>query len=188
MDKSKPELSSCDLWTAGSAAGGRRPAGAGIRPGVLLALCGWAMALCLAFLFVFPVGAAPSAVSPGPEEDDVLYHLKRCQRSMAYLEDADCAALFRPPQGIIPSSAFTREIRPKGYVKGLYITYYGLASSDHRTRVQSLLEETELNAIVMDIKGDRAMIPYSSTVQLAADIGASPRPVIEDWPTWMAWF
>jgi hypothetical protein len=49
-----------------------------------------------------------------------------------------------------------------------------------RTHVQELLETTELNAIVMDVKGDRGMIPYSSTVQLAADIGASPRPMIAD--------
>ncbi|MBE7553800.1 MAG: polysaccharide deacetylase family protein [Anaerolineales bacterium] len=94
-----------------------------------------------------------------------------------------------------PSSAvltgtlpFTTEIRPTGYVKGLYITYYGLGSETHRTRVQELLENTELNAIVMDVKGDFGWLPYSSTVQTALDIGAGNRPMIQDWAAWMQWF
>ena len=81
----------------------------------------------------------------------------------------------------------TLEMRPTGYVKGLYTTYYGLGSEKLRTHVQTLIEETELNALVMDIKGDRGMIPYSSTVQMAVDIGANPRPMIKDWDGWMSW-
>ncbi len=89
---------------------------------------------------------------------------------------------------LAPTLPYTVEVRPNGYIKGLYTTYYGLGSEILRTHVQQLLEDSELNAIVMDVKGDRGMIPYSSTVQLAADIGASPRPMIQDWDAWMHWF
>lgn len=83
---------------------------------------------------------------------------------------------------------YTTQIRDTGYIKGLYITYYGLASSQHRDRAKYLLENTELNALVMDIKGDLGYIPYTTTVQVAHDIGAARRPVIKNWPGWMRWF
>ena len=83
---------------------------------------------------------------------------------------------------------FTTEIRSSGYIKGLYITYYGLGWEPHRTRPQELLETTELNAIVMDVKGDFGWLPYTSTVQMALDIGAGNRPMINDWVAWMQWF
>ncbi len=87
-----------------------------------------------------------------------------------------------------PPSSLVLKTRPTGYIKGLYITYYGLGSATHRAHIQYLLERTELNAIVMDVKGDRGFIPYASNVQLAIDIGASRRPMIEDWAAWMEWF
>ncbi len=82
---------------------------------------------------------------------------------------------------------FTNELRPTDYIKGLYITYYGLGSEAHRANAQWLLENTELNAIVMDVKGDFGWLPYTSTVQMALDIGAGNRPMIQDWAAWMQW-
>ena len=87
---------------------------------------------------------------------------------------------------IVPSR--TIEMGATGYHKGLYITYYGLGSSVLRQHVQTLLETTELNAIVMDVKGDRGFIPYTTTVQLAVDMGANQQVMIKDWSSWMAWF
>jgi peptidoglycan/xylan/chitin deacetylase (PgdA/CDA1 family) len=48
-----------------------------------------------------------------------------------------------------------------------------------------LLENTELNALVMDIKGDRGYVPYTTAVPLVAEIGAARRPMINDWDAWM---
>jgi hypothetical protein len=89
---------------------------------------------------------------------------------------------------LTPTHPYTLESRTTGYIKGLYITYYGMGSETHRTRAQELLENTELNAIVMDVKGDFGVLPYSSTVQTALDIGAGNVPMIKDWPAWMDWF
>ena len=80
------------------------------------------------------------------------------------------------------------EVGSTDYHKGLYITYYALGSTRFRSHVQSLLETTELNAIVMDVKGDRGLIPYTTTVQLAIDMGQNEQVMLKDWAAWMAWF
>jgi hypothetical protein len=43
-----------------------------------------------------------------------------------------------------------------------------------------LIEETELNALVIDVKGDRGMIPYRSSIPLAAEIGAQKIITVRD--------
>jgi hypothetical protein len=43
-----------------------------------------------------------------------------------------------------------------------------------------LIDETELNALVIDVKGDRGMIPYRSSVALAAEIGAQKIITVRD--------
>jgi hypothetical protein len=55
--------------------------------------------------------------------------------------------------------------------KGLYLSFYGIGYRGIRDPALKLLQETELNALVIDVKGDRGMIPYKSTVSLAAEVG-----------------
>ena len=159
------------------------------RPWRVISLIGllWILGLMLPTL---PVLADQPLPPPSPEDDELLRHLKHCQLAQAQRTDETCYALTHGPvtTNLTFTLPFTSEIRPTGYIKGLYITYYGLGSPTHRGHVQHMLESTELNAIVMDIKGDRGYIPYTSSVQLAVDIGASRRPMIEDWPAWMQWF
>lgn len=141
-------------------------------------------------LSILPALADEPALPPSPEEDELLFHLKYCQSAQSRRADEFCSALNERSAAITPTAtrSYPAKIRPTGYIKGLYITYYGLGSASHRAHVQSLLESTELNAIVMDVKGDRGFIPYTSTVQLAVDIGASRRPMVKDWADWMGWF
>jgi peptidoglycan/xylan/chitin deacetylase (PgdA/CDA1 family) len=102
--------------------------------------------------------------------------------------DHKLTAVGGQPSAVITGTLpFTHELRPTDYIKGLYITYYGLGSEAHRANAQWLLENTELNAIVMDVKGDFGWLPYTSTVQTALDIGAGNRPMIQDWAAWMQW-
>ena len=56
------------------------------------------------------------------------------------------------------------------------------------TRVKDLLETTELNAIVMDVKGDRGYIVYPTQVALAKQIGADGMVMVKNWPEFMKWF
>jgi hypothetical protein len=55
--------------------------------------------------------------------------------------------------------------------KGLYLSFYGIGYRGIRESALKLIEETELNALVIDVKGDRGMIPYKSAVPLAAEVG-----------------
>jgi hypothetical protein len=71
--------------------------------------------------------------------------------------------------------------------KSLYLTFYGIGDEGLRGHVVELAETTEVNAIVIDIKGDRGWISYRSSVPMVAEIGAqqditipNPRELLAD--------
>jgi hypothetical protein len=55
--------------------------------------------------------------------------------------------------------------------KGLYLSFFGIGYRGIRESALKLIQETELNALVIDVKGDRGMIPYKSAIPLATEIG-----------------
>jgi hypothetical protein len=56
--------------------------------------------------------------------------------------------------------------------KALYLSFYGIGDRGLRESATRLIEETELNTLVIDVKGDKGMIPYKSSIPLAAEVGA----------------
>lgn len=64
--------------------------------------------------------------------------------------------------------------------KALYLSFFGVGDSGLRGAALQLLEETELNALVIDVKGDRGMIPYKSEVPLAASVRAERVTTVAD--------
>ena len=64
--------------------------------------------------------------------------------------------------------------------KGLYLSFYGIGDRKLREDALDLLRETELNTLVIDIKGDRGMIPYRSSIPLATEIGAQRITTVKD--------
>jgi hypothetical protein len=56
--------------------------------------------------------------------------------------------------------------------KGLYLTVYGIGAPFLRDPALDVIEKSKLNALVIDVKGDRGLIPYPSAVPMAAKIGA----------------
>ncbi len=56
--------------------------------------------------------------------------------------------------------------------KGLYLSFWGIGSQVLRQRALDLIDSTELNALVIDVKSDRGWIPYPSRVALAEKVGA----------------
>jgi hypothetical protein len=74
-----------------------------------------------------------------------------------------------------------------GYIKGLYISYSALGSEKFREHVKQLLETTELNAIVMDFKGDRGYLTFPTHVAMAKEIGADRGVTLEDPSELMQW-
>ena len=71
-------------------------------------------------------------------------------------------------------------------VKAAYLTYYGVMDRTIRTRVLDLVAKTELNAVVIDVKGDRGWLLYRSDVPMVAQIGAQGPAVWKDFDTFLA--
>jgi hypothetical protein len=67
-----------------------------------------------------------------------------------------------------------KDIRLNPFItKGIYLTFYGVGDREIRSRILALIERTELNAAIIDVKGDRGMIPYPTQVPLALEAGAN---------------
>lgn len=64
--------------------------------------------------------------------------------------------------------------------KALYLTFYGIGCRSLREPALKLIEETELNALVIDVKGDRGMITFKSSIPLASQIGAQKLIIVKD--------
>jgi len=64
--------------------------------------------------------------------------------------------------------------------KALYLSFFGIGDRTLRQAAFKLIEETELNALVIDVKGDRGLIPYKSSVPLASEVGAQRIITIKD--------
>jgi hypothetical protein len=64
--------------------------------------------------------------------------------------------------------------------KALYLSFYGIGDRTLRESALKLIEETELNALVIDVKGDRGMIPYKSSIPLASEVGAQKIITVRD--------
>jgi hypothetical protein len=65
-------------------------------------------------------------------------------------------------------------------VKAAYLTYFGVGDKGIRGRVSDLLTRTELNAVVIDVKGDRGWIPYRTEVPMALTVGAQGPVMLRD--------
>ena len=64
--------------------------------------------------------------------------------------------------------------------KALYMTYYGIGDRGLRNSALKLIEETELNALVIDVKGDRGVVTYKTEVPFANQIGAQKLIIVKD--------
>lgn len=65
-------------------------------------------------------------------------------------------------------------------VRATYMTYFAIGGEDYRQDMYRLLDTTEVNAVVIDVKGDYGLLSYHSQVPLAEQIGANSAPTIDD--------
>jgi hypothetical protein len=84
----------------------------------------------------------------------------------------------------LPASAFATGRRDLALTafqpKALYLSFYGIGSAKLRESALGLIDTTQLNAIVVDVKSDRGMIPYRSSVALTEEVGAERITTIPD--------
>jgi hypothetical protein len=71
-------------------------------------------------------------------------------------------------------------------IKAAYLTYFGFGDRGIRNRVLDLVDRTELNAVVIDVKGDRGWILYQTKVDQALAIGAQGPSTLRDFDSMMA--
>jgi hypothetical protein len=64
--------------------------------------------------------------------------------------------------------------------RALYLSFYGAGSRALREAALSLIGSTELNALVIDVKGDRGMVSIRSSAPLAAEVGAQKLITVKD--------
>ena len=83
----------------------------------------------------------------------------------------------------VPSHIFTANVELKltpFSPKALYLTYFGIGDRGLRGNALKLIEDTELNALVIDVKGDRGVLTYKSSVPMVSQIGAQKQVIIKD--------
>ena len=56
--------------------------------------------------------------------------------------------------------------------KALYLSFFSIGTPSLREKALQLIHQTELNALVIDVKGDRGMVAYHSAIPLAKEVGA----------------
>jgi hypothetical protein len=64
--------------------------------------------------------------------------------------------------------------------KALYLSFYGIGSMKLRETGIDLVDRTELNAVVIDVKGDRGMVAFKSSIPLAGQVGAQSTITMRD--------
>jgi hypothetical protein len=87
---------------------------------------------------------------------------------------------------VIPAASPLEIVLKPQIIKGAYLTYYGFNDRGIRTRVLDLVSRTELNAVVIDVKGDRGWVLYRTEVPLALAAGAQGPATVKDFDAMMA--
>src|SRR5882724_9040364 len=85
-----------------------------------------------------------------------------------------------------PTPAAIEVVMKPHMVKAAYLTYFGIGHKEIRGRVLELAARTELNAVVIDVKGDRGWIVYRTEVPEALAVGAQGPATLKDFDGLMA--
>lgn len=64
--------------------------------------------------------------------------------------------------------------------RALYLSFYGIGSSILRGSALKLVEETEVNSLVIDVKGDRGNLTYKSSIPLVSEVGGQKLIIVKD--------
>ena len=102
----------------------------------------------------------------------------------------DASLLVKRPgfsKAVVPPTRDAIEVVMKPQVvKAAYLTYFGFGDKGIRGRVLELAARTELNAVVIDVKGDRGWILYRTEVPEALAVGAQGPGTLKDFDGLMA--
>ena len=72
--------------------------------------------------------------------------------------------------------------------KALYLSFWGVGDRGLRHAAEDLAASTEINALVIDLKGDRGLVPFPTRVALADQVGARQTTTVRNLPELIAHF
>jgi len=75
--------------------------------------------------------------------------------------------------------AVVTHIEPPMSIRGIYMTSWVAGTSNMRNKVIKVADETEINAIVIDIKDDTGKISYQTSDPYLVEIGSSENRILE---------
>jgi hypothetical protein len=88
---------------------------------------------------------------------------------------------YRRVSSELSDQRFVHDIGLKPFApKAVYLSFYGIGDRGLRESALQLIDSTELNALVIDVKGDRGLISYRSGIPLAAQVGAQVMITVKD--------
>ena len=93
---------------------------------------------------------------------------------------AAAAAGYRRQSQAVPADAPLRIALAPFRPKALYLSPYGIGDAGLRDAALELAESTEINALVIDLKGDRTIVPHPSEAYAAAGLGAQSPITVRD--------
>lgn len=92
---------------------------------------------------------------------------------------------YRRSQSVLPREELDIALEPHT-PKAIYLSGYGMASPLLSGRARDLLAGTELNALVIDVKGDRGQLSYPSALEQPERVGAQKNVTLRDLPGLLA--
>jgi len=66
------------------------------------------------------------------------------------------------------------------HIRALYVSYWALAAPKYMREIDKLIEQSNINALVVDIKNEQGYLAFKGNVELATQIGAYKKRVIRD--------
>lgn len=123
----------------------------------------------------FTSAAKPESVNNNPSESKKYIAIASSSLKPEYVRQLE--ALPSPPSAPIPERKLTG--KPTIEVKGIYVSAWK-ARGNSLEQLIRLVNDTELNAMVIDVKNDSGQITYDSQVALANEIGSDDTNPIAD--------
>ena len=122
-----------------------------------------------------PIGGAWVTVGTYAQRTDASGHFKL--RDTAEYVEARAIGYSRTHGQVYPDMPIALEpLR----IHGLYLSFWGVGSNVLRTDVLNTIKSAHLNALVIDIKGDRGFISIKTNAALAAQVNANKIITIPD--------
>lgn len=144
------------------------------RPFLILLLLAFIIAALPGCLWVGSEGEPPdNPGEPGEEEPDPDEEARKWEEWRQRNEE------LKEKLGpyYVPLSPPDHPENPRVKVRAIYLTGHSIGYKDRYERMLKLIDETELNAVVIDIKDDKGKMSYHSEIEMVNQLDAYYHPV-----------